>query len=352
MSTANPEKPVVLVTAVGAPPGLNTLRALLETGLYDAVAADADKYSPALYGFGVPHVVLPRATDEVQFIDALKSVILRNRVSVILPCIEEEVFAIARHARELTELGVRLPIPSLDVLNQATNKGLATKTARECGIPCPESIVMPAEDTAQDKEAALVSFHRICPLPWILKPVIGHGMRGVSRVETLDEARALLCTHNRDVIIQEFIPAPVGCMHIVGLLYDREGRVVRRFSSRSIRTLYPAGGPATAGVSIRVPEIIENTIALLARIGPWRGPLMAEWLRDPRDNRFKFIEVNPRIWGYSYLAAGSGSNFPAATAAVCLNGDAGPDPGFKEGVTMIRITHDLIFPECPFDLDV
>jgi predicted ATP-grasp superfamily ATP-dependent carboligase len=352
MKTANPEKPVVLVTAVGAPPGLNTLRALMETGLYDIVAADADKYSPALYGFGVPHVVLPRATDEEAFITALKCVIRRHRVSVILACIEEEVFAIARHAQELTDLGVRLPIPALDVLNRATHKGLATKTAKDCGMPCPESIVVPATVTAREKKGALAAFHGICPLPWILKPVIGHGMRGVSRVETLDEARALLRTHSRDVIIQEFIPAPVGCMHIVGLLYDRDGRVVRRFSSRSIRTLYPTGGPATAGVSVRVPEIIENTIALLARIGPWRGPLMAEWLRDPRDNRFKFIEVNPRIWGYSYLAAGSGSNFPAATAAVCLNGDAGPDPGFKEGVTMIRITHDLIFPECPFELDV
>jgi len=352
MKKTTPAKPVVLVTAVGAPPGLNTLRALLETNLYEVVAADADKYSPALYGFKVPHVILPRATDEEHFIGALKKIVRQYRVSAILACIEEEVFAIARHARELTDLGVRLPIPELDILNRATNKGLATMTARDNGIPCPETIIVPADHGRAEKDAAVAAFHEGCPLPWILKPVIGHGMRGVTRINSLDEARTQLRGQNQDIIIQEFIPAPVGCMHIVGLLYDREGRVVRRFSSRSIRTLYPTGGPATAGVSVLVPEIIEDTIRLLARIGRWRGPLMTEWLRDPRDNQFKFIEINPRIWGYSYLAAGSGSNFPAATAAVCLNGDAGPDPGFKEGVTMLRITHDLIFPECPFELDV
>ena len=32
-------KPVVLVTAVGAPPGLNTLRALLEYNCFDVIAS-------------------------------------------------------------------------------------------------------------------------------------------------------------------------------------------------------------------------------------------------------------------------------------------------------------------------
>jgi exodeoxyribonuclease-3 len=38
--------PSVLVTSVGAPPGLNALRSLFEAGEFELVAADANKYSP------------------------------------------------------------------------------------------------------------------------------------------------------------------------------------------------------------------------------------------------------------------------------------------------------------------
>jgi D-aspartate ligase len=345
-------KPVVLITAVGAPPGLNTLRALLEYNCFDVVAADADKYSPAIYGFGVPHVVLSRVTDEAVFIGELKQVIREKNIKVIISCIETEIFAIARHAKELEAMGVHLLIPNRDVLVNAANKGRATATAFQNGIPCPVSRVIPVGGTPSEKRQALSAFLMECPLPWILKPTIGYGMRHVARVDSIDAAFQVLLNQNQEFLVQEFIPAPVGNMYIVGLLYNRAGQVMRKFSSRSIRTLFSDGGPATAGVSVYVPEIIEATIKLIAQIGQWRGPVAVEWLRDLRDDQFKFIEINPRIWGYSYLATGSGINFPAATVELCLNRDVGLDPGFKTGVTMLRINHDLIFPECPFELNV
>ena len=121
MAMQNAEsKPVVLVTAVGAPPGLNTLRALLEYDRFDVVAADADKYSPALYGFEVPHVILNRATDEEVFIGTLKQVIREKNIKVIISCIETEIFAIARHPQELEALGVDLLIPDKDILVNAS----------------------------------------------------------------------------------------------------------------------------------------------------------------------------------------------------------------------------------------
>ncbi len=344
-------RPVVLVTAVGAPPGLNTLRALLEYDRFDVVAADADKYSPGLYGFGVPHVVLDRATDEAVFMSTLKQVIREKNVKVIVSCIETEIFTIARHAQELEAMGVHLLIPDKDILVTAANKGTATEIALRNGIPCPASRVIPVGTTSQKKKA-LSTFLKECPFPWILKPTISYGMRDVSRVSSIDEALQMLLNQKEEFIVQEFIPSPVGNMYIVGLLCNRAGQVMRKFSSRSIRTLFRDGGPATAGVSVHVPEIIDASMKLLAHIGQWRGPLMVEWLRDSRDNQFKFIEINPRIWGYNYLATGSGINFPAATVELCLDREVGPDPGFKDGVTMLRVTQDLIFPECPFELDV
>jgi predicted ATP-grasp superfamily ATP-dependent carboligase len=345
------EKPVVLVTAVGAAPGLNSLRAIRDDGRFSLVAADADRYSPGLYERDVDGVILPLATDEESYIRSLKKIIVEKKISVLIPCIEEEVFAIARHAADLKTTGVNFLLPDLAVLSQAADKGMATMTAGRHGIPCPKSLVISREQDFAETKRAVEAFALQCPAPWILKPTIGRGMRGVSHAGSIDRVMTILEDQSRDFILQEFIPAPVGNMHIVGLLFGKEGDVVRQFSSRSFRTMYPGGGPATGGISIYVPEIIEQTRQLLSLIGPWRGPLMVEWLRDPRDSRFKFIEINPRLWGYNSLAVGSGLNFPVAVVDLCLGNEITTDPGFKQGVIMLRTTCDLIFQESPFELD-
>ena len=71
---------------------------------------------------------------------------------------------------------------------------------------------------------------------------------------------------------------------------------------------------------------------------------------DPRDSEFLSIEINPRIWGYSSLAAGSGAVFHEWLAESSLGIDIGSDPGFKEGVFMICANWDLILDEMPANL--
>jgi D-aspartate ligase len=338
----------IIVTAVGCPPGLNTLRALKELNRYNLIAADADKYSPALYKYSTDNIVLIKASDEASYIKDLKKILCKKKVSVLIPCIEDEIFVIAKHADELRETGVKFMVPGIDVLNVACNKGHSTVIANKNGISCPLTTMIHNGTDMLGIERIVNAFMVICPFPWILKPAIGHGMNGVNKVGSKDEALNLLNTIDRDVVLQELIPGSVGSMYLVGLLYDKNGKAVRKFSSRSIRTLFASGGPATAGISVYSPDLIEKTEHLLGSIGRWHGPAAVEWMLDPRDNSFKYIEINPRFWGYSYLAVGSGINFPSVYVELCLDQPVGLDPGFKEGVTMLRITEDLIFETCPF----
>ena len=346
------DKPVVLVTAVGAPPGLNALRALHESGRYRLVAADADRLSPALYQYGFPHAVLPLATRGTEaYLSTLTALIKEHAVEVLVPCIEEEVGLIAHHREAIEAAGARVLLPDGATVARAASKHLATETARKHGIACPETILIVASASADERSAAVEEFAARCAAPWICKPVIGHGMRGVVTVESLDQLRTHLATAKGDQLLQEKIPGAIGSMHLVGLVYDATGKVTRRFSSRSIRTLYPDGGPATGGISLHHEQLVASTIALVDSLGTWRGPMNAEWMLDPRDGQFKFIEINPRLWGYGYLATGSGTNFPVATVELALGRDIGPDAGFRAGVVMLRTSHDLIFSECPFPLE-
>lgn len=344
-------KPKILVTAVGSPPGLNTLRALVETGTHDLIAADADKYSPALYKYNIEHVVLRKASNGERYIEDLKNVIAQKNVSVLIPCIEDEIFIIAKYRDQLITSGVKFLVPDTAILEKSCNKGRSTALAAEHGIACPNSIVIKSGLDPEMRSRSIREFMKTCPFPWIIKPVIGHGMNGVVRIQSQEEAYNTLLSVNEEVVVQEVIPGKIGSMYLAGLLYDEKGDLKRSFSSRSIRTLYASGGPATGGVSVLEPDLIRQTEKLLGVMGRWKGPAAVEWMLDPRDNEFKFIEINPRFWGYSYLAVGAGANLHSLYVDLALGRSIGPDPGFKVGTVMLRATEDLIFDQCPFPLD-
>jgi carbamoyl-phosphate synthase large subunit len=345
-------RPTVLVTSVGAPPGLNVVRALVEANICDVIAADADPCSPGLHQFRTPNAVLPMASDTVAYLCELKALIHKRKITVILPCLEDEVEILAQYRAELEAVGVSILIPDADIVRTVTDKGRCTRIASDNGIDCPSSLVLPSSISEEEKQRMLKQFLVDTPLPWIIKPVWGHGMRGVTTVTSFDEALVVSLAATVELLVQELIPGPVGSMYLAGLLYDADGRVVRRFSSRSICTLYPTGGPATGGVSVSRPDMVEATERLVGWIGLWRGPLNAEWMLDPRDGKLKFIEINPRMWGYGYLATGSGLNLPAGMVSLALGKDIGPDPGFRKGVTLLRSVTDLIFKSCPYELKV
>jgi len=345
------DKPCILITAVGAPPGLNALTALVESAKYRIVVCDAEVTSPGLYQYGLAHKVVPLATEEPEaYMHSLRGLIQEHGIRFVLPCIEGEVELLARRRGDIGSAGAKVLLPDHPTVAAALDKHSATLSALKCGLDCPLTVFISKSGELSGRLAELERFALQCPPPWIVKPVHGHGMKNVETLLSLEHAIRYLGTVDHDVLLQEKIPGVVGSMHLVGLIYDADGRVRRRFSSRSIRTLYPGGGPATGGVSLKNEPLVENTETLINSLGVWRGPANVEWMLDPRDNRFKFIEINPRLWGYGYLATGSGTNFPVASVNLGLGLEVGPDPGFRAGVTMLRTTTDLIFEECPFEL--
>lgn len=342
--------PTILVSAVGAPPGLNTLRQLATSGSYRIIATDADRLSPGLYEFqrqGVIPEVLPLAA-EPTFLPALEAIITKYGVQAMLCCIENEIHAIAPVRDRLKALGCTILLPDNPVLSRGIHKGVSTLAAEQAGLPCPASIHLPAQPT-QEELSAVQNFAKATPAPWICKPVHGHGMAGIETVHSVEEATAHAKAMDTEMLLQEFIPGEIGSMYVVALLYDMDNALRRSFVSRSFRTLYPTGGPATAGISVHNPELAQRTAHLLEAIGPWRGPAAVEWMLDPRDGEFKFIEINARLWGYSSLAPAAGAPFHRLAAQLALGQEIGEDPGYQEGVVMMRTFTDMIFTTPPMD---
>ena len=49
-------------------------------------------------------------------------------------------------------------------------------------------------------------------------------------------------------------------------------------------------------VTTHEPELASTARNLLESLG-WHGPAQVEFKFDPRDKRYKLIELNPKLWG-------------------------------------------------------
>ena len=73
----------------------------------------------------------------------------------------------------------------------------------------------------------------------------------------------------------------------------------------------------------------------------FRGICEVEFIRDPRDGVFKFLEVNPRIWGWHSIALRAGVNLPYLSYLDQM-GKTIEVPEFRKNVKWIREITDAM----------
>lgn len=290
----------VLVTSVGAPPGTNTLRALKRVPDIEVIAADVDPHTASLYLYADRAVRLPPARDEDVYVETLVKLVKEIGIDIIIPCLEPEVAAVARHQETLAATGVRFLVPSFAVLDKVVSKCSLMRQAVALGIPAPKTWLLTSDFRREDYGLEL---------PLVVKPDRGYGMRGVRVVRTDSEWEALLGSELEDGgwIVQEFIPGQVGSVHMFGVLCDERSRLLGTFLSRSLRTQFPDGGPATVGEPVRNTDISAFGRRLAEAVG-WVGPAGIEFKVHGETGRPFLLEINPRMWGYSWLATECGIN--------------------------------------------
>ena len=336
----------ILITSVGGPPGRNTLLSLLEAKRYSVVVADADPFAVGIYEEQIPGYVVPRG-DAPAFVAAILKIIEKHSIRVVVPCIEPDVLALAKNQAAIRAAGAEILVPPLTVLQTGLHKGRATTLAVKSGSLAPRTLCLSPGQYSRDE---VLDFLKGLDTGAVVKPSVSYGMKGVLITSEPNEALYYLDQLEVDAVVQERIPGASGSMHMVGLIYDGHGRAQRKFVSRSIRTLFENGGPATGGITVHEPDLVERSIAVLEEIGEWRGPAGVEWIMDPRDGLFKFIEINPRLWGYSSLTTGSGTNFAEALVELALGHELTPDPGYGIGIAMLRTIQDVIIKTPTFPI--
>ena len=289
------------VVDVGWVNGLAAIRSLGRAGIR-VLAVD---HRPSALGFrsryAEPFLSPDWQADPTRFIASIRAL---GEV-VVFPTHDGQLNLIAQH---IGDLQVLAPFPDWEILERVQSKRAQLEQAVLAGVAVPETR---HPLTAGEARAAADEIG----LPVLVKPEQHVGFkqrfrRQAFRCETMEEVdEAYTRAEEFEPMVQELIPGGDDTLYTVGSYLDRNGRPLGVFSGRKLRQTPPGVGTCRVGEALWVQDAVDAALRLLAAFD-YVGLSQVEFKRDPRDGKFKLMEINPRLWQWHSLAAACGVDLP------------------------------------------
>ncbi len=227
---------------------------------------------------------------------------------VIFPVEDQYVELLSVHHRSLSGI-YNVTTPPLDVTRFALDKRLTYRKAAELGIATPWTLVV--DDPAELRLGDL-------PYPLILKPAVNHHFFPHTNVKALPVDRssdfesqyASMSKHipPDEILIQERIPGG-GENQFSFAALCKEGKAYASMVARRTRQ-YPLDfGTASTFVETIEQPVVETDGRKWLESVNFDGMAEVEFKFDPRDGRYKILDVNVRAWGWHTLGKAAGIDF-------------------------------------------
>jgi D-aspartate ligase len=248
----------------------------------------------------------PRASED-QLIEELDRLGARlPQRGVLFPVHDDYVFAVSRH-KEYLERSFILPVMSWDRMRILADKERQVRLAWLARVDTPHTAFIDGPDDLATATDAV-------PFPAILKPAVPSAFipRAGWKAYLLERPDQLRDAYESgrfagSFLLQEIIPGRHEEIVMAGTYHDAASRCVALFTGRKLRQHPPHFGVTRLGESHWSPELAEVTLRLLDAVH-YQGVSDVEFKRDPRDGRFKFIEINARQGLWAPLATAAGVN--------------------------------------------
>ncbi|MFF4043197.1 ATP-grasp domain-containing protein [Streptomyces sp. NPDC001816] len=273
----------IVVTGVGANPGLGLARSLLRLG-HRVVAVDANPLAPGFFLGDVSPYVVPLAEDP-DYPEAIVGLCRALAVDAIVAGIESDLSPLLGLRPRLEADGIRLWLPDDESVYDCIDKARFHQVLTEHGIPTPRT---------WDPE----EFDRVpSGVELVVKPRGGHGAQGVHMVTSRRHAR-VLCELVPAAIVQERV---YGTEFTADCLVDRDGQasvILRR------RDLVKAGCVAvsTTFEDQAVRDLIVKTLQAVRA----QGLCCVQGFIT--DNGVTITELNVRVAGGFALTEAAGAD--------------------------------------------
>jgi D-aspartate ligase len=320
--------------------GLGVVRSLGRRGI-PVIGLDPNPRQIGHFSRYCKGIVCPDPENEERYIDFLLTLGEQlNTKGVLMPTADSDVMAISKHRNKLEKYYI-LPLADFAVIEKLINKKKFYKILEDLNMPHPKTFS--CKNISEVKQISSGINY-----PCIIKPIFstyfnkefGTKVFNVNCEKELINAYNKASSKGHEVVIQEMIPGSDTNMYLVSAYFNCLSQPLGIFSFKRIRQYPRIFGNGALCISVCSSEITELCTQLLKKIR-YHGIIDAEFKRDPRDNTFKFIEINARTGMQHRLAARCGIDLPyiAYMDAIGQNIEqVGPQ---KEGIKWIHMLSDL-----------
>ncbi|MBA2565924.1 MAG: hypothetical protein H0V09_10965 [Gemmatimonadetes bacterium] len=246
-------------------------------------------------------------SDEEALPDLLERLADRWVGRLVLPTNDHALATLARHHDRLARAYPPV-VPPWEVTGPLLVKDRLYAVAERLGIDVPRSY---GPATRRSAEAPDIAF------PVLVKPVESHLFHerfrrklfvAADRGELLEAVDRVVAAGIMAEIL-DLIPGPDSACHNYTVYLDARAEPLAEFPFRKLRKSPPFYGVARVAETTGKLDLRERTLDLLRALG-WRGIASAEYKLDPRDGRYRLMDVNARCYLAHALALRCGVNYP------------------------------------------
>jgi predicted ATP-grasp superfamily ATP-dependent carboligase len=226
---------------------------------------------------------------------------------VLIPADDPYCDFLAAHHQRLREACILPEGYRPEMASAFVDKQVFYRRCLELGVDLPRTL-FPADLGQLESEIGDLRY------PAILKPAHSHLWRKRfhgRKVLEVGSQEELLRTFDglgdlqTGMTVQEVIPGPEREIFVCGCYFRVDSRPQALFTARKTRQYPPGFGSGSLMCSEWQPDVARLSAELIAALG-YSGICGTEYKPDPRDQRWKLIEVNPRptLWFALCRAAG------------------------------------------------
>jgi predicted ATP-grasp superfamily ATP-dependent carboligase len=267
------------------------------------------------------------STDDIdEYAEELIEILGKDHYDVLIPVGLNSNIAASKFKSEICSL-VHCLIPDWNMMEIAANKDRTMEHARKNDVPIPETIPLVDRNSLND----VISF------PCVVKSSDGSKeyVRYCNNKEELVANYQYLLSKSRTTIIcQEYVRG-FGC-GFFGVYKD--GKLEKHFLHKRLKEFPITGGSSAVAESYFDERLLKEGMKICDSL-KWNGPIMAEFKYSFKDDQYKLIELNPKLWGSLDLTIRAGVNVPEILIRLAMNRQIESDNTYKD------IRFRWIFPD-------
>jgi D-aspartate ligase len=257
---------------------------------------------------------------------------------LLFPTGDEGAALVARNHQKLGEY-FQLTTPPWDVLQWVYDKRLTYQLAGKIGVDHPWTLY-----PASREEVEAVK----CDYPVILKPAYRNSFNRftASKAWRADSREQLLALYDEAytlvdpgaLMIQEIISGG-GESQFSYTALCQGGQPLASLTAKRIRQIPMDFGRASTFVETIEDTVTSTTAIRLLQELRYTGIVEVEFKRDPRDDKLKLLDINPRVWGWHSLCGSAGVDYPYLQWLLTL-GQPIPRTKAAVGLRWVRMSTD------------